>query len=120
MSQHIPQLIPDTLRLIFSYLPFQDLISGRLPRVCKSWAQVLTDPKFMKRRCEKIPDAPSLLVRELGPTPDTLDLSKWKARLYYVESDKGPMLQAGRPKDLVLLLLTSQLGTGTYFALLKL
>lgn len=110
----MPQLIPDTLRLIFSHLPLEDLLSGRLPRVCKSWAQVLADPKFMKRRCEIIPDAP-LLIRDLGPNPDLLDLSKWKERLFYSQVEKDPLLQAGRPKDLVLMLLTSPLGTGSSF-----
>lgn len=84
-----------------------------MPLVCKSWGNVLAEPKFMKTRCEIIPDAP-LLACALGPTPDLLDLSKWKERLYYSKDfrEKELLLHAGRPKDLVLMLLTSTLGTG--------
>jgi hypothetical protein len=104
-------LIPDVLRIIFSSLPPSDLFSGRLARVCKQWQKVFNtlDNKIILRKVDEI--AAGRHLRLLADPPaDTLPLESWRTRIQF-SLDTGLPL-AGRPKDLVLMVLVAPEITG--------
>ncbi len=94
----------DVLRIIFSQLTFQDLMSNR--RVCKGWNHVIADhSSFLKSSSWKVLGSYSRTRHfQLGDEAvltllnGTTDLKEWKSRLLYANQT----LRCGSAVDILL------------------